>query len=193
MRPAAEEVALAAGDLPGLLRVAGQYLRPALRAGHYAESAEVAESGWPTRGGSGWRRTTGVFLLANRGEALVALGRWDEADALFAEAARLDPPGTLALLWLVQRARAAAAPAGIRPPNDTVARAVGFLSRPYLPPPKRLPLHELRVAAALRRRRRADRGSRGERRRGAARRWRTSRATLAAARRGRPDRGRRPR
>ena len=46
-----------------------------------------------------------MFLLANHAEALIALGRWDEADARLAEAARQDPPGTLALAWLRLRAR----------------------------------------------------------------------------------------
>ncbi|WP_344078251.1 helix-turn-helix transcriptional regulator [Luedemannella helvata] len=137
-----------AGDLPGLVRANVNISDLLFDLGAYAESAEVALGGLADAGRVGIGRTTGVFLLANRGEALVALGQWDEADALFGEAARLDPPGTLELLWLMQRARLRLA-RGHASADDLVARAVAFLSLPYLGPQQRLPLRELRVAAAL--------------------------------------------
>ncbi|MFC7479712.1 tetratricopeptide repeat protein [Luedemannella flava] len=126
-----------AGDLPGLVRAHVNISDLLFDLGAYAESAEVALGGLADAGRVGIGRTTGVFLLANRGEALLALGQWDEADALFGEAARLDPPGTLELLWLMQRARLRLV-RGHASAGDLVARAVAFLSLPYLSPQQRL-------------------------------------------------------
>jgi DNA-binding CsgD family transcriptional regulator len=93
-------------------------------------------------------RTTGVFLLANYAEALIALGRWDEADARLAEAFRLDPPGTLALAALRLRARLRLA-RGHDGADRLVARALIFLGKPFLTVENRVNLLELRVLAAL--------------------------------------------
>jgi DNA-binding CsgD family transcriptional regulator len=88
-----------------------------------------------------------VFLLANYAEALMALGRWDEADARCAEAARLDPPGTLALPWMRLRAglRLARGHEGAEP---LAHRATGFLGRQFLHRESKLSLMELRIQLA---------------------------------------------
>jgi DNA-binding CsgD family transcriptional regulator len=96
----------------------------------------------------GVSRTTGVFLLANHAEALIALGRWDEADARLAEAARHDPPGTLALPWLRLRARLRLA-RGRETAGALVHQAAGWLGKPYLHAENRLAIQNLRVLHAL--------------------------------------------
>ncbi|WP_458351608.1 helix-turn-helix transcriptional regulator [Micromonospora schwarzwaldensis] len=116
--------------------------------GRYAESEQAAAAGVTEARRVGISRSIGAYLLSNRAEALIALGRWDEADATCAEAARIDPPGVSGLHWLQLRAGLRLARA--RPAADElVGRALAFLGRPYLWPNHRLPLHELRVEAAL--------------------------------------------
>jgi predicted ATPase/DNA-binding CsgD family transcriptional regulator len=116
--------------------------------GRYAESAATAERGLADVRRFGIGRTTGAYLLANAAEALVALGRWDEADALIAELLRFDPPGTMAVpgLYLGASLRLAC---GHQAAGDLVARALGFLTRPYLGSHSRLQLQELRITGAL--------------------------------------------
>jgi predicted ATPase/DNA-binding CsgD family transcriptional regulator len=143
----AAELAADAGDLTLLTRAHVNLSDLLFEMGRYAESAEAARRGLPDAARIGITRTTGVYLLANHAEALAALGRWDEVEAICAEAARLDPPGTLAVpaldlrarMWLL-RGRPGAA--------DAAARAVAFLSKPYLSPWQRLSLQELKVRAA---------------------------------------------
>jgi tetratricopeptide (TPR) repeat protein len=102
---AAAERARAMGDLSSFSHALVRISDALFELGRYEESAEAAAEGVPDADRVGVSRTTGVFLLANHAEALIALGRWDEADARLAEAARHDPPGTLALPWLRLRAR----------------------------------------------------------------------------------------
>jgi DNA-binding CsgD family transcriptional regulator len=116
--------------------------------GNYADSARNAEEGTAEAMRVGISRSKGAFLISNHAEALVALGRWDEADALCAETARIDPPGTLGVHWLTIRAflrlRRRHPRAG-----EQIERALAFQTRPYLDHQLGLPLHELRVEAAL--------------------------------------------
>ncbi|WNM37450.1 AAA family ATPase [Micromonospora halotolerans] len=144
----AEALARATGNAPALVS-ALVYLSDVLyELGRYAESEEAAAAGVSEARRVGISRSTGAYLLSNRAEALLALGRWDEADAACAEAARIDPPGVSGLHWLQLRAGlrlARAHPAA----DEVVGRALAFLARPYLWPNHRLPLHELRVEAAL--------------------------------------------
>lgn len=142
----AEEIARATGDRQSQLCILINMSDLRYEVGDYAGSAQIAESGLADARRLGLARTNGVFLLGNLAEALVALGRFDEAEVRCAEAARLDPPGTYALLWLVQRAQVRLA-RGV--PDQTVSRALAFLAKPYLKPAFRLPLQEIRIHAAL--------------------------------------------
>ncbi|MFI5933240.1 AAA family ATPase [Actinoplanes sp. NPDC051494] len=145
---AAADRARHAGDLPNLVRTLVIISDSLFELGRYAESAAAAEEGIPYADRVGVGRTKGVFLLTNHAEALIALGRWDEADARHAEAARLDPPGTLALPWLQLRARLRLA-RGHDGAQPLVQRAVAFLARPYVDRENRLSLLELRIQGAL--------------------------------------------
>jgi DNA-binding CsgD family transcriptional regulator len=147
MRAAADR-AREAGDLSALTRALVNISDSEFELGHYAQSAEAAGEGVPHADRVGVGRTTGVFLLANHAEALMALGRWDEADARLAEAARLDPPGKLALPWLRLRSMLRLA-RGHEGASALLARAVGLLGRPFLHSEERFCLHELRILQAL--------------------------------------------
>ncbi|WP_374271043.1 AAA family ATPase [Actinoplanes sp. M2I2] len=140
--------ARAAGDLPALTRGLVNVSDALFELGRYEESASAAAEGLPDAGRIGVGRTTGVYLLANHAEALIALGRWDEADARLAEAARLDPPETLALPWLRLRARIRLA-RGREDAESLVNRSLDFLCRPYLSIESRLATLDVRILAAL--------------------------------------------
>ncbi|WP_442929922.1 helix-turn-helix transcriptional regulator [Micromonospora sp. WMMC241] len=143
-----QERARAAGDSWALVSALVFLSDVLYELGRYAESEEAAAAGVSEARRAGISRSIGAYLLSNRAEALIALGRWDEADATCAEAARIDPPGVSGLHWLQLRAglRLARAHPGA---GELVGRALAFLARPYLWPNHRLPLHELRVEAAL--------------------------------------------
>ncbi|MBQ0905210.1 AAA family ATPase [Micromonospora sp. U21] len=144
----AESVARDAGDAPALV-LAMVYRSDVLcELGRYAESAQAAEAGVAEARRVGISRSTGAYLLSNRAEALIALGRWDEAEAVCAEAARIDLSGVTGLHWLQLGAglRLARAHPGA---DELVGRALAFLGRPYLWPNHRLPLHELGIESAL--------------------------------------------
>jgi DNA-binding CsgD family transcriptional regulator/tetratricopeptide (TPR) repeat protein len=145
---AAAESARASGDLPNLARALVNTSDTLFELSRYEESAAAAAEGVPYADRIGVSRTTGVFLLANHAEALIALGRWDEADARLGEAARQDPPGTLALPWLRLRARLRLA-RGHEGAEPLVTRTLSFLGRPYMHQENRLSLLELRIVAAL--------------------------------------------
>jgi DNA-binding NarL/FixJ family response regulator len=136
------------GDLPNLSRALVIISDALYELGRYEESAAAAAEGVPYADRVGVSRTTGVFLLANHAEALIAKGSWDEADARLAEAARWDPPGTLAVPWLRLRARLRLA-RGHEGAERLVSQAVGFLGRSFLHDESRLAVQELRTAAAL--------------------------------------------
>ncbi|MEV8507555.1 AAA family ATPase [Actinoplanes sp. NPDC051475] len=139
--------ARATGDLPNLARALVNISDSLFELGRYEESAAAAAEGVPYADRVGVSRTTGVFLLANHAEALVALGRWDEADARLEEAARHDPPGTLALPWLRLRAGLRLA-RGHEAAEPLVQRSVAYLGKPYLNLDNRLSLLELRILGA---------------------------------------------
>jgi DNA-binding CsgD family transcriptional regulator len=144
----AEAVARAAGDTSALVLAKVFQSDVLCEMGRYAESAEAAEAGVAEARRVGISRSTGAYLLSNRAEALIALGRWDEAETVCAEAARIDLSGVTGLHWLQLGAGlrlARAHPAA----DEMVARALAFLGRPYLWPNHRLPLHELGIEAAL--------------------------------------------
>jgi DNA-binding CsgD family transcriptional regulator len=116
--------------------------------GDYAGSERAAADGAAEAEQFGISRSTGAFLFSNRAEALVALGRWDEADALCAQTARIDPPGALGLHWLQIRARLWLI-RGDAGAGELIARALRFSTRAYLEPQLRLPSHQLGIEAAL--------------------------------------------
>jgi ATP/maltotriose-dependent transcriptional regulator MalT len=141
------ERARAAGDLPTIAHALVNVSDTLFELGAYEESAATAAEGVPHADRVGVSRTTGVYLRANHAEALMALGRWDEADALLAEAARQDPPGTLAVPWLRLRAQIRLA-RGHEGADALVGRATGFLSKPFLKADTRVALLELRILAS---------------------------------------------
>ncbi|MFF5292588.1 helix-turn-helix transcriptional regulator [Paractinoplanes globisporus] len=145
---AAAERARAAGDLSSLSHSLVNISDALYELARYEESAEAAAEGVPDADRVGVSRTTGVFLLANLAEALIALGRWDEADARLAEAARHDPPGRLALPWLRLRAWLRLV-RGVDGAETLVNRAAMWLGKPYLQAENRLYLLELRILLAL--------------------------------------------
>jgi predicted ATPase/DNA-binding CsgD family transcriptional regulator len=142
----AHEIATASGDRQSVVRILINMSDQLYEVGEYAQSARVAESGIADARRLGMGRTSAAYLLGNLAEALVALGRFDEAEARCAEAARFDPPDVLGLLWMLQRARVRLARGG---PDQAVAGALAFLSKPYLRPSVRMALQDLRVTAAL--------------------------------------------
>jgi DNA-binding CsgD family transcriptional regulator len=148
MRRSADR-ARANGDIPNLAAALVNVSDALYELGAYADSAEAAAEGVPHADRVGVTRTTGVYLRANHAEALMALGRWDEADTLLAQAARQDPPGTLALPWLRLRARIRLARGHDEGAAALVKQAVAFLAKPFLTHESRLSLLELRIVAAL--------------------------------------------
>ncbi|KUL25078.1 LuxR family transcriptional regulator [Actinoplanes awajinensis subsp. mycoplanecinus] len=144
----AVEQARSRGDDPALTRGLINVSDVLFELGRYEESAAAAAEGVPYASRYGLARTTGVYLLSNQAEALLALGRWDEADARLAEAARQDPPGLMALPWLRLRARLRLA-RGHPGAEPLLTRAVGLSGKPYVPGEKKLWMHELRIRAAL--------------------------------------------
>jgi DNA-binding CsgD family transcriptional regulator len=144
----AERLARAAEDPSSVVKALVNISDLLCEIGRYEESAQAAADGMTEARRFGISRSTGAFLLSNRAEALLALGRWDEADAMCAEAARLDPIGTLGLHWLELRARLRLA-RGDSSADKLLARAVSFLGRPHLDAQQRLPLYELRISGAL--------------------------------------------
>ncbi|MFC7273415.1 AAA family ATPase [Paractinoplanes rhizophilus] len=145
---AAAERARAAGDLSSLSHSLVNISDSLYEIGRYEESAATAAEGVPDADRVGVSRTTGVFLLANHAEALIALGRWNEADARLAEAARHDPPGRLALPWLRLRGWLRLA-RGSDGAETLIDRAAMWLGKRYLQSENRLYLLDLRILLAL--------------------------------------------
>lgn len=69
------------------------------RSGQHKEAAEVARAGIAQAAEYGLARTTGAILSVNLADPLISLGRWDEAEAVIADALeRIPPPGYRAYL-----------------------------------------------------------------------------------------------
>ncbi|HTF07421.1 MAG TPA: AAA family ATPase [Asanoa sp.] len=144
----AEERAKSLGDIEGLVHARVSISDALFEVGDYAASAKTAALGTKDAAKVGVDRSSGAFLRSNHAEALVALGRWDEADAICAESARFDPPGHLGLHWLQIRANLRLARGDASAP-ELIGRALAFLRRPYVSAQHRLPLLVLQVEAAL--------------------------------------------
>ncbi len=144
MRRAAE-LAERTGDLDGLAHARVNISDVLYELGHYSEAAETVRASGDEIRRVGIGKTSSVYLVGNHADALLALGRWDEAAALLEDVLRFDPPGVLALSALIPQswlrlARGDAAAA------ESVNPALAYLSRPYVDAQFRLPLLELRVA-----------------------------------------------
>ncbi|MDM4720092.1 AAA family ATPase [Micromonospora sp. WMMA1363] len=143
-----EALARASGAAPALVSALVSISDVLFELGRYEESARAAADGVTEALRVGISRSTGAYLLSNRAEALLALGRWVEAAAVLADAARIDPPGVTGSHWLQLRAGLRLAQ-GHPAADETVGRSLSFLSKPYLHPHQRLPLVELWLEAAL--------------------------------------------
>ncbi|MDR7278313.1 helix-turn-helix transcriptional regulator [Catenuloplanes atrovinosus] len=135
------------GDIEGLVKALINNSDSLFEIGDWAASERVASEGMAEAKRVGISRSVGLFLISNAAEALFALGRWDEAEARCADTARLDPPGNLGAHWTTLRAQLRLS-RGAAGADDAVARALAFLSRPYLEDQLRLPLVELSIVAA---------------------------------------------
>ncbi len=147
MRSAAAD-ARRAGDGRGHVRAQVNLSHHLFSLGRYADALAAAEEGLVEARRVNAARTTGAFLLTNAAEALIALGRWDEAEAKCAKALRLDLPGVGAVPVLDLAARLKLV-RGHPAAADTVARALWWLGRPYLEAQLRAPLTELKVRSCL--------------------------------------------
>ncbi|MEV4636779.1 AAA family ATPase [Actinoplanes sp. NPDC049548] len=136
------------GDTHGYLRAHVNASHHLFSLGRYAESLAAAELGLAAAHRVNAHRTSGALLLTNATEALIALGRWDDAETMCTRAVRLDLPGYGAgpVLNLAARLRLAR---GTEDAPEMVARALRFLDRPYLEAQFRAPLTELRVRTRL--------------------------------------------
>ena len=144
----AEARARSLGDVEGLVHARVSISDALFEVGDYAGSAESAALGTKDASKVGVDRSTGAFVRSNHAEALMALGRWDEADAICAESARFDPPGHLGLHWLQLRAGLRLA-RGDASAAELVGRSLAFLARPYVSAQHRMPLLTLKIEAAL--------------------------------------------
>jgi DNA-binding CsgD family transcriptional regulator len=79
----------AAGDVTAMFRARANLSDGLAVAGRNAEAVEVAAEGLAHAERVGHAITEGTFLVGNQVESLLALGRWDEADALLARWARI--------------------------------------------------------------------------------------------------------
>jgi DNA-binding CsgD family transcriptional regulator len=141
-------MAESAGDGDGLVKALVNISDLLYEMGRYGESADAADRGIAEARRVGFSRSRSAFLLSNRAEALLALGQWDEADAMCAESARLELMGTMAVHPALLRARLRLA-RGHGAAARSVERALGFLARPYVEAQFRLALRDLRITAAL--------------------------------------------
>ena len=78
----ARDIARRIGDQPLAVRVSINLSDVLTLQGRYAEAVEVAAAGRELTERTGMTRSLGVYLVANEAEALLQLGRWDEAEAL---------------------------------------------------------------------------------------------------------------
>jgi ATP/maltotriose-dependent transcriptional regulator MalT len=76
--------------------------------GQHQEAAQAAADGLELAVATGLSRTLGSFLIGNRSESLLSLGRWAEADQLTAQALSTPPEGVFGGTLLEVRAELAA-------------------------------------------------------------------------------------
>ncbi len=78
----ARDIARRIGDQPLAVRASINLSDVLTLQGRYAEAVEVTAAGRELTERTGMTRSLGVYLVANEVEALLLLGRWDEAEAL---------------------------------------------------------------------------------------------------------------
>jgi len=147
MRRAAA-LAEASGNAEGLAHARVNISDVLYELGRYAESVDTVCMAHAEARLVGVSRKNGVYLAGNHAEALIALGRWDEAREVLEETPRFDAPGIVALAVLNPQAWLRLARGETGAP-ELVSQALGYLSRPYLEDQFRIPLLELRTAALL--------------------------------------------
>ncbi|MGW4794649.1 LuxR C-terminal-related transcriptional regulator, partial [Nonomuraea sp. NPDC004297] len=94
-----------------------------LGAGRYAEAAQAARRGLATATQAGLARTQGPAHAGNLAEALIALGRWDEAAEIVEHALRFTPTPSLHAYLLVLRGTIALARGDVATAGDAASYA----------------------------------------------------------------------
>ncbi len=141
-------VAERTGDLDGLANARVNISDVLYELGRYRESAETVQASGNEVRRAGVGRTSSVYLVGNHAEALIALGRWDEAAVLLDDVLRFDPPGVVALSALIPQAWLRLV-RGDASAAESTGGALAYLAKPFVDPQFRLPLLELRVATLL--------------------------------------------
>ena len=136
------------GDLDGLAHARVNISDALYQIGRYAESAETVRQAGAEARRVGMGITSGVYQVGNHADALIALGRWDEAAELLDDLVRFDPPGVVALAALVPQAWLKLVRGDATAP-ELASRALTYLGKPYLDAQFRLPLHELHLRTLL--------------------------------------------
>ena len=93
--------------------------------GRHAEAAQVADDGLELAARVGMSRTLGSYLIGNRAESLLRLGRWAEVDQLTAQALATLPEGVFGATLRQLRAELAV----IRGDYDEAARELRVVGR----------------------------------------------------------------
>jgi DNA-binding CsgD family transcriptional regulator/tetratricopeptide (TPR) repeat protein len=91
--------------------------------GRHEEAAIAARAGMELADRVGFARSIGLYLRGNLAEALVRVGRWEEAGRVLADGLALDPGGVFAAALLIMRAELAAAAGRPDAAADDVAQA----------------------------------------------------------------------
>ncbi|MGH3243377.1 MAG: helix-turn-helix transcriptional regulator [Spirillospora sp.] len=98
-------------------------------AGRYAEAAEAARQGLAAATRSGLARTAGPTHAGNLAEALIALGRWDEAAEIVEHALRLTPTPSLRAYLMVLAGTIALARGDLETAEHTATHAREVFTR----------------------------------------------------------------
>jgi DNA-binding CsgD family transcriptional regulator/tetratricopeptide (TPR) repeat protein len=101
---AAVRLATQTGVMIDLLRAIANHSDALLAAGHLEEAATVALDGIQQAHRLGLARSFGPILACNATEALVALGRWDQAEQVSRQALEVAPPDATSVPLLLPRA-----------------------------------------------------------------------------------------
>jgi ATP/maltotriose-dependent transcriptional regulator MalT len=139
------------GDLAGLTRVRVNLSVALWAIGRHAEAAEVAHAGLDPARGSGLSATLGAHLATNQAMALLALGRWDEADRVTAEALEQRPRGVFAAYLHLVRGELALARGDLAGAEENLSRTYDGLGLDFRQDEGRLPVARLEAEIALRR------------------------------------------